>query len=165
MKFTIFLLKFFLIICFAFGNFYVTAKVLSSQNPTDIDYFKGNWTVKLRNNPNQSFSWKVSEDLNQSWLHGVVEQNGNKVSTDFWRQNGKKIERFAFTGNSVFVRIESDGWEADKLILKGSMSDRSGENKIRETITKVNEREFNALWEMEHSEGKWIVFGDEICTK
>ncbi|MBX7170033.1 MAG: hypothetical protein K1X72_03675 [Pyrinomonadaceae bacterium] len=165
MKPTVFLVKFFVIFCFAFCAFYFNANVVSSQNPTDIDCFKGNWTVKLRNNPNQSFSWKVSEDLNQSWLHGVVEQNGNKISTDFWRQNGKKIERFAFTGNSVFVKIESEGWEADKLILKGSMSDKSGENKIRETITKVSEREFNALWEMENSEGKWIVFGDEICTK
>ena len=165
MKLTIFLVKFFVIFCLAFCNFYFNSNVVLSQNSTDIDYFKGNWTVKLRNNPIQSFSWKVSEDLNQSWLHGVVEQNGSKISTDFWRQNGKKIERFAFTGNSVFVKIESEGWEADKLILKGSMSDRSGENKIRETITKVSEREFNALWEMENSEGKWIVFGDEICTK
>lgn len=165
MKFTIFLFKFFLIICFAFGNFYVTAKVFSSHKSTDIGCFKGIWTVKLRNNLNQSFSWKVIEDLNQSWLNGVVEQNGYKISTDFWRQNGKKIERFAFTDNSVFVKLESDGWEADKLILKGSMSDKSGEIVIRETITKINEREFNALWEMENPDGKWTVFGDEICSK
>ena len=145
--------------------FLFTTPTVSSAKPTNLDYFKGNWTVTMRNNPTRSFNWTVKEDLDKSWLSGVVEQNGKKISTDFWRQNDKKIERFAFTGNGVFVRIESSGWEADKMILHGILSDKSGETKIRETITKVNDRQFNALWEMENGDGKWTVFGDEICTK
>ena len=121
--------------------------------------------VSMRNNPTQTFSWKVKEDLNESWLSGVVEQNGKRISTDFWRQNGQKIERFAFTGNSIFVKIESSGWEGDKLIFNGILSDKSGETKVRETITKVSENQFNALWEMESTDGKWIIFVDEICIK
>jgi hypothetical protein len=130
-----------------------------------LDYFKGTWTVTLRNNPTQKFTWTVKEDLDQSWLNGVVEQDGKRISTDFWRQKGNKIERFAFTGNSVFVKIESQGWEADKMILDGTLTNNSGETKIRETITKISENQFNALWEMESTDGKWTVFGDEICTK
>lgn len=145
--------------------FFPSSKIFSSQNATDLDYFKGNWTVKMRNNPAQSFSWTVKDGLDGSWLNGIVEQNGNSISTDFWRQSETKIERFAFTGKSVFVRIESQGWEGNKMILSGIMSDKSGETKIRETITKISENQFNALWEMENADGKWTVFGDEICIK
>lgn len=96
---------------------------------------------------------------------GVVEKNGEKVSTDFWRQSDKKIERFAFTASGAFVKIESSGWESDRLVMTGVMSDKTGETKVRETITRVNDRRFQALWERESSDGKWIVFADEICTR
>jgi hypothetical protein len=107
----------------------------------------------------------VKEDLNGSWMAGVVEKDGEKVSTDFCRQGGKKIERFAFTSGSTFVKIEGLGWESDRLVLSGIASDKTGETKIRETITKINERQFHALWEKESSDGKWIIFADEICTR
>ena len=107
----------------------------------------------------------MKEDLQGGWLAGVVEKNGEKVSTDFWRQNGKRIERFAFTAGGMFVKIESNGWESGRLVFTGVASDKTGETKVRETITKVNEREFHALWESASSEGKWTTFADEICTK
>lgn len=119
----------------------------------------------MRNNPKTPFSWTVKEDLDKSWLGGVVERDGQKISTDFWRQNGKKIERFAFTSNRTFVKIESAGWNGNQMILSGTLSDGASETKVRETITKISDREFNALWERESKDGKWVVFGDEICTK
>ncbi|HEV7376708.1 MAG TPA: hypothetical protein VGN95_18485 [Pyrinomonadaceae bacterium] len=145
-------------------SFYAT-KSFSSVTSSDLDYFKGNWVVTMRSNPKESFSWTVKEDLNGSWMAGVVEKDGEKVSTDFWRQGGKKIERFAFTSGSTFVKIEGLGWESDRLVLSGIASDKTGETKIRETITKINERQFHALWEKESSDGKWIIFADEICTR
>lgn len=144
------------------GGFYLT---IQSRSAADLDYFKGKWTVTLRNNPKTSFSWTVRDDLNESWLAGVVEREGQKASTDFWRQNGKKIERFAFTSGSTFVKIESSGWEGNRMIMNGTMSDKTGETKVRETITKVSDRQFNALWEREDEGGNWVVFSDEICTK
>lgn len=165
-----FRIKIFWIIGLAFifltiGLTILNKTTFSAEKSNELNYFKGKWTVTLRNNPNQSFSWSVKEDLNQSWLNGVVEQNGNKISTDFWRKNGNKIERFAFTSNTTFIKIESSGWEGDKMILNGILSDESGETKIKETITKVNNQQFEALWEIENSEGKWTVFSDEICKK
>lgn len=148
----------------ACGLFY-TAKTLSYENQQGIDYFKGQWTVALRNNPKASFRWTVKEELQGGWLMGVVEQDGQKVSTDFWRQSGKKIERFAFTADGTFVRIESDGWESKRLVFTGVASDKTGEAKVRETITIVNDRQFSALWERETAGGKWVTFSDEICTK
>src|SRR4051812_8917335 len=84
------------IITFALSSvsgFAFSSKAFLSKNSTDIDYFKGVWKVTLRNNPTQFFSWTVKEDLNNSWLSGVVEQDTKRISTDFWRQDDKKIER------------------------------------------------------------------------
>jgi hypothetical protein len=147
------------------GGFFHATESFSSRASSDMDYFKGKWVVAMKANPKQVFSWTVKEDLQGGWMVGVVEKNGEKVSTDFWRQDGKKIERFAFTADGLFVKIESPGWESDRLVLSGVASDKTGETKIRETITKVNERQFHALWERESSDGKWITFADEICTK
>lgn len=148
----------------AAGGFIYATGSLSLAPAPDIDYFKGNWTVTMRSNPQASFHWTVKEDLKGGWMVGAVERNGEKVSTDFWRQNGNKIERFAFTSDGTFVKIEGTDWQSNRLVLSGVASDKSGETQIRETITRVNEREFQALWERS-SGGKWSVFADEICTR
>jgi hypothetical protein len=149
----------------AAGGFFYATKSSSSATPPDLEYFKGSWTVALKSNPKESFKWTVKEDLQGGWMVGVVERNEEKVSTDFWRQSDKKIERFAFTSDGTFVRIESQGWESDRLVFTGVASDQKGETKIRETITRVNERRFHALWERQSADGKWITFADEICTR
>jgi hypothetical protein len=136
-----------------------------SNSASDLDYFKGNWTVTMRNNPKISFNWTVREDLDKSWLGGEVTRDGQNITKDFWRQREKKIERFAFTSNNTFVRLESAGWNGDRLIFNGTLSDGASETKVRETITKVNDKQFNALWERQDANGTWTVFGDEICTK
>ncbi|MDT4895940.1 MAG: hypothetical protein QOH25_1017 [Acidobacteriota bacterium] len=146
------------------GVVYARASFLFGAS-TDLDYFKGEWVVTMRSNPNLSFRWTVKEDLSGGWLSGVVERNGQKVSTDFWRRSGNRIERFAFTTDGAFVRLDGAGWEGNQLALKGVTSGREGETKIRETITRVNDRQFQALWEKENTDGKWIVFADEICVR
>ena len=151
-------------ILFAGGLFY-TGKSLTADVASDIDYFKGKWTITMKSNPNLSFIWTVKEDLQGGWMSGIVEKNGEKVSTDFWRRDDRKIERFAFTADGLFVKIESSGWKSDRLILNGISSDKTVETKIRETITKISDRQFNALWEKESANGKWVVFADETCTK
>ena len=147
------------------GGFFYVSRSFSSGMSADLDYFKGDWTVTMKGNPKQSFNWKVKDDINGGWMVGVVERNGARISTDLWRQNGKKIERFAFTEDGTFVRIESSGWESGHLVLTGVASEKTGDTKIRETITRVNNRQFYALWEREDSNGRWVTFADEICTK
>ncbi|HYG80133.1 MAG TPA: hypothetical protein VD861_07090, partial [Pyrinomonadaceae bacterium] len=137
----------------AWGFFYA-AESNATQPPSALDYFKGTWAVTMKSNPGQPFRWTVRDDLRGGWVVGVVEQNGERISTDFWRQDGKKIERFAFTGGGLFVRLESAGWEAGRLVLDGVASDQTGETRIRETITKENERRFQALWERQDADGR-----------
>ena len=149
----------------AAGGFFYVTKSSTTETPSELDYFKGTWTVTMKSNPKQPFRWTVKDDLRGGWVAGVVEQNGERISTDFWRQDGTKIERFAFTGGSLFVRIESTGWEAGRMVLSGVASDKTGETKIRETITKESERRFQALWERQEADGRWTVFADELCTK
>ena len=149
----------------AAGGLIYATKSSTTRTPTDLDYFKGTWTVTVKGNPGQSFRWTVKDDLRGGWVVGVVEQDGERVSTDFWRQDGRRIERFAFTGGGLFVKIESAGWESGRLVLSGVASDRTGETRIRETITRENERRFNALWERQDADGRWVVFADETCTR
>ena len=149
----------------AAGELFYATKSSTSPAPSELDFFKGTWTVTMKSNPGQPFRWTVKDDLRGGWVAGVVEQNGERISTDFWRQGGGKIERFAFTGGALFVRIESTGWEAGRMVLSGVASDKTGETKIRETITKENERRFHALWERQEADGRWVVFSDEMCTK
>jgi len=147
------------------GAFLYATKSSTTPAPSGLDYFKGTWTVTMKSNPELSFRWTVRDDLKGGWVVGAVEQNGEKVSADFWREDGKRIERYAFTSGGLFVRIESPGWESARLLFTGVMSDKTGETKVRETITKVNDRQFRALWEMENGPGRWVVFSDETCTK
>ncbi|HEY0375975.1 MAG TPA: hypothetical protein VGC87_03370 [Pyrinomonadaceae bacterium] len=149
----------------AAGWVFYAAKSSTTETPSELDYFKGTWAVTMKSNPRQPFRWTVKDDLRGGWVAGVVEQNGERISTDFWRQSAGKIERFAFTGGGLFVRIESQGWEAGRMVMSGVASDKTGETKIRETITKENERRFHALWERQEADGRWVVFSDETCTK
>lgn len=158
-----FIIAFALLAC---GAFAYAPESSTTAAPSALDYFKGTWTVTLKSNPEQPFRWSVREDLKGGWVVGVVEQkNGERVSTDFWREDGKRIERFAFTTGGLFVRIESPGWDSNRLIFTGVMSDRNGETRVRETITKLDARRFRALWEMQDDQGRWVVFSDETCTR
>ena len=147
------------------GAFLHAANTRPPPAASGLDYFKGTWTVTMKSNPARPFRWTVGEDLRGGWVVGVVEQGGEKVSTDFWREGGRRIERFAFTTGGLFVRIESPGWESGRLVFDGVMSDPTGETRVRETITKVNERQFRALWERQDAQGRWVVFSDETCAR
>src|ERR1700755_2413047 len=81
----------------------------SPAQTSAVDYFKSNWTVTITAGLKGTYSWKLSEDLDGSWLSGSVEQYGNRISKDFWRQNGDKLERIAFSSGGLFVRMSSSG--------------------------------------------------------
>jgi hypothetical protein len=57
--------------------------------------------------------------------------------------------------------MSSSGWEKDKLVFTGTANNASGEFNVGETITKISEKNFNALREMQDKDGKWAVFSEE----
>jgi hypothetical protein len=122
----------------------------SAQTPAAItsglDYFKGAWTVSIKDGPAGGFRWKLADELDGSWLAGQVERNGQQISHDYWRQNGALLERFAFSASRLFVRLSSPGRVNDQLVFAGVANDRSGEFPVRETIRKISRDRFTALW-------------------
>ncbi len=132
---------------------------------TGIDYFKGTWAVEIANGPRGTLRWIVKEDLNDGWLSGVVERDGRKISADLWRVHGKLIERYAFTGDGLYIKMVSSGWRANRLKFNGIASGPAGDFRLRQTITRRTERTFHALWEKQEADGKWTVFSDETCSK
>jgi len=132
---------------------------------SDIDYFKGTWTVAVRGGPAGGFKWEVKPGLDGSWLAGSVTREGRAISNDYWRQDGKRIERFAFSSNGLFIKVSSAGWNGNQLVFTGTGGSAGTEFNVRETLTKIDPKKFSALWERQEADGKWIVFSDETCTK
>jgi hypothetical protein len=132
---------------------------------TPIDYFKGTWTVSIKDGPAGGFRWEVGDALDGSWLGGRVTREGRSITNDYWRMKYGTIERFAFSSDGLTLRVGSAGWQGDKLILSGVASGLTGEFNVRETITKLSVTKFLALWERQGDDGKWTVFSDETCTR
>jgi hypothetical protein len=118
-----------------------------AAKPADLQYFTGTWQVSIKAGPQTIFTWTLKPDLNAAWLSGTVQSSGSKVSADYWRVKSGKIERLAFTADTMLVKVESPGWSGSKLVFTGTISTPSGSFAIRETISKLDEDHFKALWE------------------
>lgn len=166
-KFPRFLLLIILVVSISLPFLHVThANATSAKsNFGEVEFFKGTWECSIQGSPNDKFRWSVTEGLNNAWLVGFVQVGKNKVSNDFWRLVQGRIERFAFTGDSTFVKVASSGWESNQLKFAGSANQTTGEFQVRQTITRSNNREFRALWERIGRERKWTPFSDERCVR
>jgi hypothetical protein len=137
----------------------------SRSHLDEIKFFQGDWDCKLKNFPYTTFQWKVAENLGDSWLAGVVQLDDRQVSNDFWRVSNGKIERFAFTRDGRLFQIESPGWASDKLTFSGTANNSAETYPVRETITKISDDAFHAIWEKQGKDEKWSTLSDEQCTK
>ena len=133
--------------------------------PDDILYFVGAWKVSVKGDSGSSYKWTVTTDKNGEWLEGTIEKDGLKTATDFWRQNDRIIERFTFTTDGTFIRVTSTGWKTGILTFTGIASGKTGNSRVKETITRESEKKFHAVWERQSDDGKWTVFSDESCEK
>jgi hypothetical protein len=141
--------------------------------PEDLSYFIGVWRVTVKGDAASAYKWTVAPDKNGEWLEGAMEKDGVKTSTDFWRKtdtvNGQKtdsvIERFVFTTDGTLLRVTATGWKAGTLVFTGIASGKTGNWRVRETITREGDKKFHAVWERQGEDGKWTVFSDESCEK
>jgi hypothetical protein len=148
-------------VCFVAFNMFQSCDAKS--NSSELEFFKGNWECKLQTSPSNTFQWLVREE--NSWLNGSVQRGQNKVSTDFWRITNGKIERFAFASDGLLVKVESNGWESNKLVFLGSFNKQNEVSQVRETITRKTDKEFRAIWEKMERSRHWVTITDERCTK
>lgn len=160
-------------ILLAFSLFLVIIQPLPSSGslavrsalPDEITYFIGVWKVTVKGDPTANYKWTVAPDKNGEWLEGAMEKDGVKTSTDFWRKNDSSIERFVFTTDGTLLRVTSAGWKTSTLVLTGIASGKNGNSRVRETITRLGDSKFRAIWERQSEDGKWTVFSDESCEK
>jgi hypothetical protein len=166
-KFPRFLLVFIFVVLISLPFIQVTQanEASTKSNFHEVEFFKGTWECSIQSSSNDKFRWSVTEGLNNAWLVGFVRVGKNEVSNDFWRLAKGRIERFAFTGDSTFVEVASNGWESNQLKFAGSANQKIGEFQVRQTITRNSDREFRALWERIGKDRKWISFSDEHCVK
>lgn len=152
-----------LIAAFAAG---VSGYVIASGYaiPADIDYFVGTWTLE-KEGANGGITWTVKEDLNKTWVTGVAEKNGERISTDYWRLNGKVIERHVFTNDGVFIKFVSSGWQKGVMKFNGIATAATGDFRMRETITKKGDRRFQSVRDKQEADGKWTLYSDETYSK
>lgn len=138
---------------------------LRSGLPEELSYFIGVWKVTVKGDANGAYKWTVAPDKNGEWLEGAMEKDGVKTATDFWRKTDTTIERFVFTTDGTLLRVTSTGWRTGSLVLTGIASGKTGNSRVRETITREGEKKFHAVWERQGDDGKWTVFSDESCEK
>lgn len=153
-----------LLLAVVVGNAYLYSQTHAATNG-DLDYFKDVWTISVKGLPKLSIRWTVRSEPSDAWLRGTVETDGKLSSSDIWRINRGRIERYASTSDGLFVAISSDGWRTGKLLFTGTASGKDGEYNVRETITRENERKFSAVWERQTPEGAWSIFSNETCSK
>jgi len=139
--------------------------VARSGLPEEITYFVGVWKVTVKGDPNSTYKWTVAPDKNGEWLEGAMEKDGVKTSTDFWRKTDTIIERFVFTTDGTLLRVTATGWKTSTLVMTGIASGKTGNSRVRETITREGEKKFHAVWERQTEDGKWTVFSDESCER
>jgi len=139
--------------------------VVRSTLPDEITYFVGVWKVTVKGDAAANYKWTVAPDKNGEWLEGAMEKDGVKTATDFWRKNDTIIERFVFTTDGTLLRVTSTGWKTGTLVFTGIASGKTGNSRVRETITREGDKKFRAIWERQSEDGKWTVFSDESCEK
>lgn len=132
--------------------------------PQDMAFFVGIWSVAVKDGKG-TVTWTVKEDLGGEWLSGTVDRDGERISIDHWRFNGRNIERFAFTADGLYIKMNASGWKGNKLSFAGIASGPDGDFRMRETITRENDKRFRALWEKQGADGVWVVYSDETCSK
>lgn len=151
------------------GSILVIALVFISAHSaaaqTQIDHFKGAWTITLKGSENLNLEWLVVNNTKEPGLLGEVKTNGVTTSTDHWQIFGEKIFRVAMMTSGLVVGMETSGWKGDVLIFTGTASDVGNEFRVRETITKLSGNEFHALWEHQDKSRKWNVFSEETCKR
>jgi hypothetical protein len=131
---------------------------------SEVEFFKGTWKCQLKKSAT-AFSWSVTNGLGGTWLTGFVQVGQDKVTNDYWRINNGKIERYAFTTDALVVKVESNGWQGNKLTFAGTFNKPGEELQTRETITKVSDREFLAVWEKMDKSQRWSILSEESCVK
>jgi hypothetical protein len=136
------------------------------QDLRHLQYFIGTWAAEVedpRSGERSTLSYTVEPILSGAWLGGSGHSAELKLWVrDVWGRDpvtGETV-RFLFDNQGIHGTVRSSGWTGDVMVLEGEARTSAGIVRVRETITRVDQTNFRAVWEM-HADNKWIPYSVE----
>lgn len=141
----------------------------AAQTP-DLEFLVGRWNV-VSKDPSTSEVLQVDYTIEKapggSWLAGASSSGDRSINArDMWGHDPLtgEVIRVVFDGSGAFATVRSRGWSEDKLVLEGEAISKGGIVRVRETISGVSPRGFDAVWEA-YREGAWSAYAVETATR
>jgi hypothetical protein len=135
-----------------------------------LAYFVGEWRVSARDpatGETLEMSYAVEPTAGGSWFAGAgASPDGAFNARDMWGldpQTGD-VMRVIFDGGGTFATVRARAWDGDRLVLEGDAHSTNGVVRVRETITRITNDRFEAVWAA-YRDGEWEVYSVETVTR
>lgn len=136
----------------------------------DLQFFVGSWDLQATNPSTDTtiaLRYDVEVSLGGIWLAGRVESADPPLQIrDFWGHDAvtREIVRIIVDSQGNYGVVRSSGWRDDTLELVGDVNSAGGVVPVRETITRVADHSFRAVWEANGKDG-WYAYSVEVLTR
>lgn len=136
----------------------------------DLHFLVGRWDVSAREPGTERvdrFDYVVRAMVGTAWISGHARSAElDAESADVWGRDASTgdIIRVIFDKSGTHALVRSPGWRDGRLILEGDALSASGSIRVRETISCINQDEFNARWEALRN-GVWSPYSDEHAVR
>jgi len=144
-----------------------------SVSDTDLAYFIGEWEGTVHfpqdsvvNHAPPRFVWTVSIILDDHWLEGTVDIEGERFTKEFLGVDPATGEllRFVVVADGSTLRFRSHGWDQDTLIWLGSMNQDGVAFELREDIQRKGDDAFDAVF-FRRVDGEWQRMQSEMLKR
>ena len=143
---------------------------VASAQTKDLDYFVGQWDVASRDPATGEVlqvAYTIENTPGRARLAGAsAAKEGALSARDMWGRDPVtgEVIRVIFDGGGTFATVRSQGWTGDKLVLEGEARSRGGTVRVRETISRISPRRFEAVWEA-YRDGGWSTYAVESAKR
>jgi hypothetical protein len=111
--------------------------------------------------------YSVRPALGGKWYIGAGQVPSTAMEIhDLWGKDpvSGELVRSIFDSTGTYGTVRSHGWTAATLVLEGEAQTPTGRVLVRETITRISDDEFGAVWEA-LLDGKWTTYSVETLTR
>jgi hypothetical protein len=136
----------------------------------DLNFLLGIWDVSAREPGAEKadrFDYEVRPLVGTAWISGHAKSvELGAESADVWGRDASTgdIIRVIFDKSGTYALVRSAGWQNGRLILEGDALSANGSIRVKETISCINQNEFNARWEALRN-GVWSPYSDEHAVR
>ena len=136
----------------------------------DLEFFVGRWEVASRDPASGEVlqvDYTIEKAPGGAWLAGASASRDRSINArDMWGRDPLtgEVIRVVFDGSGTLATVRSQGWSGDKLVLEGEAKSRGGTVRVRETISRLSPKRFEAVWEA-YRNGAWSPYAIETVTR